>query len=114
MLLILSIYILKYIGKVLSPLYKAATSEALKGSAFKKEWDKDSRLKNAFKEAKTLLTKAINLTYPDPSAPLALSTDASKVAMGATLDQWVDGAWQPLGMWSKSSLKFKTSYLSYR
>ena len=49
-----------------------------------------------------MLSKAITLNFPIPSAPLALSTDASKFCLGASLDQWVDGAWRLLGLWSKS------------
>ena len=48
-----------------------------------------------------MLVKAVNLTFPDPAAPLSLTTDASKYAVGAQLDQFVDGHWRPLGLWSK-------------
>ena len=43
--------------------------------------------------AKTLVEQAVTLNLPDPGAPLALTTDASKIALGATLDQYVGGAW---------------------
>ena len=46
-----------------------------------------------------------------PSAPLALSTDASQVCLGASLDQWVDGAWRPLGFWSRPE---QQKYSTYR
>ena len=49
-------------------------------------------MQDAFQDAKRLLQNAIELNFPDPSAPLALTTDASKVALGATLDQFVNGA----------------------
>jgi cleavage and polyadenylation specificity factor subunit 1 len=34
--------------------------------------------------------------HPNPSAQLALVTDASTAAMGAVLQQLVNNAWQPL------------------
>jgi cleavage and polyadenylation specificity factor subunit 1 len=42
------------------------------------------------------MSRATLLSHPDPSAPLALVTDASTTAMGAVLQQRVDNAWQPL------------------
>ena len=54
------------------------------------------------------------MTHPDPAAPLALSTDASKFAMGATLDQWVNGVWKPLGMWSKAFKPPQQGYTTFR
>ena len=70
--------------------------------------------KTRIKDAKDLLQRAVTLNFPDPSAPLALTTDASKVALGATLDQFVDGAWRPLGMWSKMLKPQQQTYSTYR
>ena len=61
-----------------------------------------------------MLEKAITLNFPDPSAPLALTTDASKLALGATLDQFVDGAWRPLGMWSKALKPQQQNYTTFK
>ena len=54
-----------------------------------------------FDESKALLMKATKLVHPDPAAPLAMTTDASMVAIGAVLEQFVNGTWQPLGFWSR-------------
>ena len=48
-----------------------------------------------------MLLKACELVYPDPSAPLALTSDASKEGVGAVLEQFSDGQWRPLGFWSR-------------
>jgi hypothetical protein len=52
-------------------------------------------LHKAFDECKASLSPATLLAHPDPSAPLALVTDASTSAMGAVL-QRVDNTWQRL------------------
>ena len=88
-------------AQILDPLYKLATCDLPKKTKFSEVWSSSSNIKKSFADAKVHLQKAITLNFPDPAAPLALTTDASKVALGATLDQYVDGAWRPLGMWSK-------------
>ena len=100
---------------VLDPLYKIATCKLRKVKGeFDKIWSDSKIVQNAFIDAKTLLTKAVRLNYPVPSAQLALSTDASKVCLGASLDQWVNGAWSPLGFWSKSLRPEQQRYSTYR
>ena len=41
------------------------------------------------------------LAHPDPAAPIALTTDASKLGIGGVLEQFSNGIWQPLGFWSR-------------
>jgi hypothetical protein len=60
-------------------------------------------LLKAFEECKASLLSANLLAHPDPSAPLALVTDASTSAMGAVLQQRVQNAWQPLAFFSKKT-----------
>ena len=88
-------------AEVLDPLYKLATADIKKGT-FKTVWDSSQNVQDAFIDAKSLLQMAVTLNYPDTNAPLALSTDATKDSLGASLDQWVNGSWVPLGFWSKS------------
>ena len=61
-----------------------------------------------------MLLNCITLTYPDPANPLALSCDASDVAAGAVLEEFQDGQWKPLGMWSKSFSKAQQSWSVFR
>ena len=100
---------------VLDPLYKLATCKLNKNkNEFKNIWEGNEIVRNAFQDAKTLLNKAVTLNFPIPNAPLALSTDASKYCLGASLDQWVNGAWRPLGLWSKSLKPEQQRYSTFR
>ena len=67
---------------------------------FAEQW-KQANLDENFVEAKKLLTLACQLAQIDPAAPLALTTDASLYSIGAVLEQYTDGVWQPLGFWSR-------------
>ena len=84
---------------VLSPLYHACTHKK-PGQTFIDRWKQDGLQKN-FDEAKEMLMRATQLVHPDPNKPLALRTDASKTSIGASLEQFEDNRWQPLGFWSK-------------
>ena len=48
-----------------------------------------------FNECKAKFFQAALLAHPDPTAPFALVTDASTIAMGAVLQQRVQDNWQP-------------------
>ena len=100
---------------VLDPLYKLATCniKKQKGNLFSDIWSGHPHLQDAFEDAKMLLEKAITLEYPIPSAPLALSTDASKFCLGASLEQYVNGQWRCLGLWSKSLKPQQQRYSTY-
>ena len=102
-------------AEILDPLYKLATCKISKkaGESFQDIWLKSDIVRESFEDAKILLTKAVTLNYPIPSAPLALSTDASKTHLGASLDQWVDGKWVPLAFWSKSLRPEQQRYSTY-
>ena len=107
--------VVKTPAAILDPLYKLATCniKKTKGNTFQDIWNNSDKVRNAFIDAKTLLTKAVTLNYPIPSAPIALSTDASKVCLGASLDQLVNGEWRPLGFWSKSLRPEQQRYSTY-
>uniref|UniRef100_A0A1X7UDF3 Uncharacterized protein n=1 Tax=Amphimedon queenslandica TaxID=400682 RepID=A0A1X7UDF3_AMPQE len=47
------------------------------------------------------LGKEYKQTKEKPDAPLSLAIDASDVATGAALQQWVESSWQPLAFFSK-------------
>ena len=100
-------------AEVLAPLYHLATAE-IKPSEFKKVWDGNPIAIAAFNDAKQLLQRAVTLNHPDPRAPIALSTDASKFALGASIDQLVDGVWKPLGFWSRALKPTQQNYSTYR
>ena len=86
-------------AEILQPLYKIATEKSPRN--FKTRWQEANLDKN-FKEAKDLITLACQLTHIDPSAPLSLTCDASLTSIGASLEQFKNGVWQPLGFWSRN------------
>lgn len=56
----------------------------------------------AFTAAKSALAQATLLVQHVPHTQLALSVDASAVAVGAALEQWVDDSWQLLAIFLRT------------
>lgn len=67
----------------------------------------------AFIECKNSLASATMLNYPAPDVPLALTTDASDVAIGASLQQLIDNTWQPIGFFSRKLSETEQRYSTY-
>ena len=67
----------------------------------------------AFEKSKECLAQATLLAHPEPNAPLAIFSDASDFAVGAALQQWVNGSWQPLDFFSKKLSPAETKYGAY-
>ena len=55
----------------------------------------------SFEAIKLALANAAMLHHPDSKLPLAITSDASKVAMGAVLEQRGPRGWEPLAFFSK-------------
>ena len=72
------------IADTLSPLYTL-----LKGKPKSLTWSPDAE--TAFQKAKAQLAKATSLNFPHPNAKLQLTTDASETAIGAVLEQHING-----------------------
>ena len=60
-----------------------------------------SELDAAFRQSKEALAKATMLVHPGHEAPTSLTVDASDVAVGAVLEQLIDGVWKPLAFFSR-------------
>ena len=58
-------------------------------------------MQKSFDAIKEALAAATMLHHPDPSLPLALTTDASDVAIGAVIEQRGPNGWEPLAFFSK-------------
>ena len=54
----------------------------------------------AFDRAKSALANVAMLAHPCMDAPIALTVDASEMAVGAVLEQWSENSWQPLAFYS--------------
>lgn len=55
----------------------------------------------AFEAVKKALSAKTMLSHPRPNAPLAITSDASNIAVGAVLEQLGPEGWEPLGFFSK-------------
>ena len=71
---------------------------ALEGKPRKLNWT--PACEQSFQAIKEALAKAAMLRHPIQNAALALTTDASKVAMGGVLEQRGPQGWEPLGFYS--------------
>ena len=65
---------------------------------------------NTTKEA---LASAALLSYPTTDSPTSLMTDASDTAVGAVLQQYVDGSWHPISFFSKKLTPAETRYSTF-
>ena len=72
--------------------------EALTGNPKKLNWTDDCEA--SFQAIKEALAKSALLHHPRPNAQLALTTDASKIAMGGVLEQRGPSGWEPLAFFS--------------
>ena len=73
--------------------------EALGEKPKKLNWDQN--MQQSFDAIKDALAKATMLHHPDSSLPLAITSDASKVAIGAVIEQRGPRGWEPLAFFSK-------------
>jgi hypothetical protein len=78
-------------------LHVALAGPKIKGS---QPVDWTPTMVHAFKDCKASLFRATLLAHPDPSAMLALFTDASDTAIGAALQQPAGDTWQALAFYS--------------
>ena len=99
---------LNHIAHILKQLY-----EAQKGKALKQPVDWTAERVKAFQDTKASLARMDMLAHPSPSAPTALTTDASDFAMGAVYDQWVGDAWQPLAFFSRQLAPRERKYSTF-
>ena len=67
----------------------------------------------AFHNTKKALADATLLAHPARNAPVALTADASDWAIGAVLEQFVDGGWQPLAFFSKKLRSPEKKYSAF-
>ena len=67
----------------------------------------------AFEATKDALAQATLLVHPMIGAPTCIMTDASEVAVGAVLQQFIDGHWQPLAYFSKCLKPAEVRYSAF-
>ena len=74
-------------------------------------WTKEAD--TAFLDIKEALAQAALLSHPKPDAPTCIVTDASNIAVGAVLQQLIDGAWCPISFFSKKLQPSETRYSTF-
>ena len=74
-------------------------------------WNDD--LQKSFEAIKEALAVATLLHHPIPGAPLAITSDASKFAVGAVLEQLGPNGWEPLSFYSMKLDKRQSEWPAY-
>ena len=82
-----------------SSQHHAPLFQAFEGKLPKLQWAE--KMISAFNLAKEVLARASMLVHPHADAPTAITVDASRVAVGAALEQLVNVSWQPLAFFSR-------------
>lgn len=83
----------------------------IKNDRTKIDWTDEAN--SAFENCKSMLRQATMLAHPAPSALLAIMSDASDIGIGASLQQHIDGNWQPLGFFSRKLTVTEKKYSTY-
>ena len=92
---------------LLHPLTSLLSNKSAKSFAWSTE------ASDSFKAAKDALAQATVLNHPVPDAPTNIMTDASDMAVGAVLQQYIDGRWTPLAYFSRKLTSTETKYSTF-
>ena len=96
------------VAATLAPLHALAASVSSQKAVL--DWSDVSAA--AFVDAKTALCDAVQLVHPDPSSSLALTTDASLVAVGGVLTHGGPGG-APIAFFSKKLSPAEVKYSAF-
>ena len=95
-------------AQILQPLYSLLTSTPARSTI---SWTDD--LVSVFSNAKKALAEATLLFHPKPDAPTAIMSDASDIAVGAVLQQFIDNQWKPIAYFSHKLTPTEARYSTY-
>ena len=101
---------LPHCAEMMQPLHALLTPPPL-SSKQSIVWN-DSALAS-FNTTKEAIANAALLFYPKPDAPTCLMTDASDIAVGAVLQQYVNGQWCPISFFSRKMTPTQTRYSTF-
>ncbi len=93
-------------AEVLRPLNRQLTSKG-------KELNWPPEAEDAFQHIKDNIAVVTLLFHPQIGAPLSLMTDASDIAVGAVLQQFVDNSWQPITFFSRTLKPAEKRYSTF-
>lgn len=100
---------LPHAAELMQPLHDLLSKH--KSTSTVLEWSEEAM--TAFNATKEALANATLLSYPKPDAPISLMTDASDLAVGAVLQQYSNGTWQPISFFSKKMKPAETRYSTF-
>ena len=95
-------------AEIFHPLYNA-----LKSTKSNQDLTWSQEMTEAFEASKAALCQVTLLTHPQTNVPIAISSDASDIAVGGVLEQFVNDAWQPLGFFSRQLRPPEQKYSTY-
>lgn len=100
------------LAQLLTPLHNHLTVlQKLPKNAKNFSWP--TECEEAFQKVKEALANVAMLAHPETNATYCLVTDASTHSVGAVLEQKVQGAWQPLGFFSKKLNPTQVKYSTF-
>ena len=86
-------------------------TDLLRGNPKKFLFPEEARL--AFVKLKQAISNIATVSHYIPGTPLALFTDASDLAVGAVLQQFINDEWQPLAFFSKRLQPAESRYSTF-
>lgn len=96
-------------AKLLLPLTNLLSGKATSNSPI--TWSPTAE--SAFEQSKASLAEATMLHHPHHDAPTCIAADASDHAVGAVLQQLIEGAWSPIAYFSKKLQPAETRYSTF-
>ena len=94
-------------AQILQPLNNLLSTNSCKTIAWTEQTSK------AFTDIKQALAQATLLFHPKPEAPTCIMTDASSVAVGGVLQQFIDDHWCPIAFFSTKLKPAETRYSAF-
>lgn len=107
------------VAELLAPIHKfsaslVALAKDRKGKRDLKNqfpWPEECQI--AFQHTKEMLASATLLTFPELDGHYAITSDASNIAIGAVLEQFVKHQWKPLAFFSKKLQPAELKYSAF-
>ena len=93
---------------ILHPFYCA-----LKGNSQKQVLVWSTKINAAYNDGTSALSNATLLAHPHPEAPKATTSDASDTVVGACMQQFGNGHWQPMAFISKQLQDPERNYSTF-
>ena len=97
------------VPRILHPLHALGSAPVKKNDPL--PWNPPAN--TAFATIKDALLDASLLCHPQPAAPTSIITDASNIAVGAVLQQYINSVWSPIAYFSWKLRPPETKYSTF-